>query len=86
MHRGRLVAHVNDVQSGVERGVEDRHHVVARKREHVPHAGRGQRPGEHVGASHQSLSSRSACSRSFDFCTLPLAVMPIASKSATIFR
>ena len=55
-------------------------------------SGRDDRQQSEVPGSPSSLrsppspSSRSACSRSFVFCTLPLAVMPIASKSATILR
>ena len=34
--RSRLVPHVHQVEIDVERGVEDRHDVIARKREHSP--------------------------------------------------
>jgi hypothetical protein len=87
VHRGGLVPHVDEREFRVERGIEHRHHVISRQREDVPHAGGGERARQHVGAAQaHSLSSRNACSRSLVFCTLPLAVMPIDSKSATTFR
>ena len=49
--RGGLVAHMHEIETGVERGVEDRHDVVARKREDAPAPQALERAGDDVGAA-----------------------------------
>ena len=51
VHGGRLVAHVDEIEAGIERGVEDRHDVIAGQREHAPAAEALQRSGDDVGAA-----------------------------------
>src|SRR5437763_16709612 len=43
-------------------------------------------PGPPIQADEPSPNSCTACARSLFFCTLPLAVMPMASKSPTMRR
>ena len=49
--RGSLVAHVNEIEAGVERGIEDRHDVVAGEGEHALAAEALERLGYDVGAA-----------------------------------
>ena len=42
MHGGGLVTHMHDIEAGIERRVEDRHHVIARKGEQLARTGRGE--------------------------------------------
>ncbi|MNC91428.1 hypothetical protein D3C83_76910 [compost metagenome] len=51
MHRGALVAHVRDLEPRIQRGVVNRHDVVAGQREQLARARLGQRAGENVGAT-----------------------------------
>ena len=51
VHGGRLVAHMHEIEPGLERGVEDRHDVVAGEREHVAAAEPLERTGNDVGAA-----------------------------------
>ena len=51
VHGGGLMADVNEVDAGVERGVEDRHDVVAGQREHAPAAKAVKRASNNVGAA-----------------------------------
>ena len=68
VHRRRLVPHVDERELRVERGIEHRHHVVARQREHVAHAGGGERARKHVGAAQahaRALLSQSSAAATF---------------------
>ncbi len=49
--RSRLVAHMHEIEIGLERGIEDRHDVIAGKREHTPAAEASERLRNDVGAS-----------------------------------
>ena len=59
VHRSGLVAHMDEVEAGIEGGVEDRHDVIAGQREDAARAEPAQRLGDDVGASqhgHVALS------------------------------
>jgi hypothetical protein len=51
VHGGGFVSHVNEVNAGVERGIEDRHDVVAGKREDASAAHTMQRTSDDVGSA-----------------------------------
>ena len=51
VHGGGLVAHVHEIELGLERGVEDRHDVVAGQREHALAAEPLERAGDDIGAA-----------------------------------
>ena len=51
VHGGGFVAHVDEVDARVERGVEDRHDVVAGQREDAPAADAAKRTGDDIGAA-----------------------------------
>jgi hypothetical protein len=51
VHGGGLVAHVNEVEANLERGVENRHDMVAGEREHAAAAEALERSGNDVGAA-----------------------------------
>ena len=51
VHGGGFMADVNQVEAGIERGIEDRHDVVAGQREDAPAAKTLQRTSDDVGAA-----------------------------------
>ena len=51
VHGGGFVAHVNEVDARIQRGVEYRHDVVAGQREDAPAAETAKRMGDDVGAA-----------------------------------
>ena len=51
-HRGGLVAGVDDLDPGIDAGIEDRHDLVAGQAEDAPHAGLRQRLHQDVRAPH----------------------------------
>src|ERR1700688_3679913 len=51
VHGGGFVAHVNEVDVRIQRGVEDRHDVVAGQREDAPAADAAKRTSDDVGAA-----------------------------------
>ena len=53
MHRRCFVAHMHEVELGLERRIEDRHDVIAREREHMLAAQPSERLRNDVGASHR---------------------------------
>src|SRR5207237_8165698 len=71
-----FVARVDELEAGVERGVENGHDVVAREREDALHAHAAKRGGERVGAARPAQrvmttsTLQGACSMS-DFDTEP---------------
>ena len=51
VHGGGFVPHVNKVDTRIQRGVEDRHDVVAGQREDAPAADAAKRTSDDVGAA-----------------------------------
>jgi hypothetical protein len=50
MHGGGFVAHMYQIEPGLDRRVEDRHDVIAGEREHLAAAEALERTGNDVGA------------------------------------
>jgi hypothetical protein len=65
-HRSRLVARVDDLDAGIDAGIEDRHDLVARQTENASHAGPCQRLHHDVRTPHET--SRSLTRRHPDHC------------------
>ena len=51
VHGGGFVADVNEVDAGIQRGVEDRHDVIAGQREDASAAEAAKRTSDDVGAA-----------------------------------
>jgi hypothetical protein len=45
------MAHMHEIELRLDRGIEDRHDVIAREGKHVPAAEAGERTGDDIGAS-----------------------------------
>ena len=88
VHGGGLVADVDELETRVERGIEDRHHVVAREREDAPHAATRKASREAVGPAPGARAHASASSRNVAAATRSAVIgksrtrTPIASRTA----
>jgi hypothetical protein len=51
VHGGGFVPHVNEVDARIQRGIEDRHDVVAGQREDTPATETAKRTSDDVGAA-----------------------------------
>ncbi len=59
VHGGRLVAHVNEIELRLDRGIEHRHDVIAREREHALRTEPRERARHDVGAAQRLAVSHS---------------------------
>ena len=64
--RSRFVAHMHEVEIRLERGIEDRHDVIAREGKHLPAAEATERTSDNIRSSYGPGHRRSFLAGKFD--------------------